>query len=36
LKRAIDGNASSEKAFEYGKFAPTLANMAIELIDETS
>jgi len=35
LKRAIDGNASSEKAFEYGKFAPTLANMAIELIDET-
>ena len=24
LKRAIDGNASSEKAFVYGKFAPKL------------
>lgn len=34
LKRAIDGNASSEKAFVYGKFAPKLANMAIELIEE--
>ena len=36
LKRAIDGNASSEKAFVYGKFAPKLANMAIELIEEAA
>jgi len=34
LKRAIDGNASSEKAFEYGRFAPRLADMAVELIGE--
>jgi aminoglycoside phosphotransferase (APT) family kinase protein len=33
LKRAIDGNASSSKAFEYGALAPKLAAMAIELID---
>ncbi len=32
LKRAIDGNASSRKAFEYGALAPTLAAMAAELI----
>ncbi len=34
MKRAIDGNASSEKAFEYGRFAPKLADMAVELIEE--
>jgi len=33
LKRAIDGNASSQKAFDYGALAPQLAKMAIELID---
>lgn len=32
-KRAEDGNASSDKAFEYGKLAPTLASMATELIN---
>jgi len=32
LKRAIDGNASSQKAFEYGALAPQLAEMAVELI----
>jgi len=34
LKRAIDGNASSQKAFDYGTLAPTLAQMAVDLIDE--
>ncbi len=33
LKRAVDGNASSKKAFEYGALAPRLAAMAVELID---
>ena len=33
LKRALDGNASSEKAFAYGALAPVLARMAVELID---
>ena len=33
LKRAIDGNASSSKAFAYGALAPKLATMAVELID---
>lgn len=33
LKRAIDGNASSGKAFDYGVLAPRLAAKAIELID---
>jgi aminoglycoside phosphotransferase (APT) family kinase protein len=32
LKRAIDGNASSKRAFEYGRLAPQLANMAVKLI----
>jgi hypothetical protein len=31
LKRAIDGNASSTKAFEYGALAPKLADMADEI-----
>jgi len=31
LKRAIDGNASSSKAFQYGALAPKLATMAVEL-----
>jgi aminoglycoside phosphotransferase (APT) family kinase protein len=34
LKRAIDGTASSSKAFEYGALAPTLANMAVALIEQ--
>jgi len=34
LKRAIDGNASSQKAFDYGALAPQLAEQAIELIRE--
>ncbi len=33
LKRALDGNASSDKAFAYGALAPVLARMAVELID---
>lgn len=33
LKRAIDGNASSSKAFEYGALAPVLARMAVDLIE---
>ena len=33
LKRAIEGNASSGKAFEYGALTPKLANMAVQLID---
>ena len=33
LKRAIEGNASSGKAFEYGALTPKLANMAVKLID---
>ena len=36
LKRAIEGNASSDKAFVYGKFAPKLADMAIDLIEEAA
>ena len=31
-KRALDGNASSARAFEYGAMAPLLANMAAELL----
>ncbi len=34
LKRAIDGNASSSKAFQYGTMAPRLAAMAVEIIDQ--
>ena len=34
LKRAIDGNASSSKAFEYGALAPKLAVMAVALIEQ--
>jgi len=33
LKRAIDGNASSQKAFDYGHMAPVLANMAVEILE---
>lgn len=33
LKRAIDGNASSSTAFEYGALAPVLAKMAVDLIE---
>jgi aminoglycoside phosphotransferase (APT) family kinase protein len=33
LKRAIDGNASSSKAYEYGALAPVLARQALELIE---
>ncbi len=33
LKRAVDGNASSKKAFAYGALAPLLASDAVELID---
>ena len=32
-KRALDGNASSDRAFAYGALAPRLARMAVELID---
>ena len=32
-KRALDGNASSDKAAAYGALAPRLAGMALELID---
>ena len=33
LKRALDGNASSDRAFEYGALAPKLANEAINVIE---
>jgi aminoglycoside phosphotransferase (APT) family kinase protein len=33
LKRAVDGNASSRKAFEYGALAAPLANLAVALIE---
>ncbi len=33
LKRALDGNASSERALQYGALAPALADMAVELLD---
>lgn len=33
LKRAVDGNASSRKAFDYGALAVPLANMAVDLIE---
>ena len=33
LKRALDGNASSSKALDYGALAPVLANDAVALID---
>ena len=32
-KRALDGNASSDKAFAYGALAPRLAEMALDIID---
>ena len=34
LKRAQDGNASSDKAFQYGAMAPGLAAEAIKVIEE--
>ena len=33
LKRAIDGNASSDLAFEYGALTPLLADAAVELLE---
>ncbi len=33
LKRAVEGNASSQKAFEYGALAPVLARQALQLIE---
>ncbi len=33
-KRALDGTASSDKALAYGALAPTLANMAVELLEQ--
>jgi aminoglycoside phosphotransferase (APT) family kinase protein len=33
FKRAVEGNASSKKAFAYGALAAPLANKAVELID---
>jgi len=33
LKRALEGNASSEKAFDYGALAPVLACKAVSLIE---
>lgn len=34
LKRALDGNASSDRAFQYGALAPRLAAEAITVIDQ--
>ena len=34
LKRALDGNASSDKAMEYGALAPKLAAQAITVIEK--
>lgn len=36
LKRALDGNASSDTATTYGALAPMLAGMAVDLIDGRS
>ena len=36
LRRALDGNASSDKAFAYGALAPLLARDAVALIDQAS
>lgn len=36
LKRAIDGNASSDIAFRYGALAPDLADMAVEIIEQSN
>ena len=33
LKRALDGNASSEKALVYGRLAPQLARMAADIVE---
>ena len=33
LKRAIEGNASSQKAFDYGALTPVLATMAVNMIE---
>ena len=33
LKRAVEGNASSKKAFDYGALAPVLARKAVRLIE---
>jgi aminoglycoside phosphotransferase (APT) family kinase protein len=33
LKRALEGNASSKKAFDYGALAPVLARKAVRLIE---
>jgi aminoglycoside phosphotransferase (APT) family kinase protein len=33
LKRALEGNASSKKAFDYGALAPVLAGKAVRLIE---
>jgi len=33
LKRAVEGNASSKKAFDYGALAPVLAGKAVRLIE---
>ena len=34
LKRAIDGNASSKKALVYGKLAPQLAELAMDIVKQ--
>ena len=34
MKRAIDGNASSEKALEYGGMASVLADMGIDIVEQ--
>lgn len=36
LKRAIDGNASSKQAFEYGAMTAPLAGMAVALLDDST
>jgi aminoglycoside phosphotransferase (APT) family kinase protein len=32
LKRAIDGNASSDRGIQYGRMVPDFAEMAVEII----
>ena len=34
MKRAIEGNASSSKAFEYGALAPRLAKIAVTILEK--
>jgi len=36
MKRAIEGNASNQRALDYGGFAPALAGMAVDVLESES